>query len=232
MVDMKTMVFVIMMVLFTVNMAFGIPTLQLYIPDANYNENTESWLACNNPFELWVVGADQPNQVDYIKDVKLHFAIPMEYYVPDGNIHIWGEGIDKWIDSFTLGQPAEIQQPHGIYPAYYYTLDLPDLEVDTAGETVYNYNPGEDGQDTGDIQKFYVEYTNYFLIHMDLTGVAVWENGRLKNVFAPYSHDADAPSIVSEPSTFILIGGGIIILMVYRRRFYRTERIMRNRIIL
>ena len=39
---------------------------------------------------------------------------------------------------------------------------------------------------------------------VDAAGVAVKKNGKEQNVFAPYSHDADAP--IPEPSTLILIG--------------------------
>jgi len=43
--------------------------------------------------------------------------------------------------ALAVGQPEEIGQPHSIYPTYYYSVSLPNLEVDTAGETIYNYNP-------------------------------------------------------------------------------------------
>jgi len=204
------------------NVALAVPTLQLYMPDAEYNEETESWLTYSNPFELQVLGADQPNRVMYIKNVKLHFAVPEQYFVSDGYIHIVGEGIDVMIESSMMnyGQPEEIDQPHGIYPTYYYSVSLPNLEVDTAGETIYNYNPGEDGQDTGDIQYYTVSYDKYFLIHMDLTGIAVWKDNSEHEVFAPYSHDADAA--VPEPATLFLIGFGLIGIRIANK--FKLER--------
>lgn len=229
---------VIMFVVFmgSVNVALAVPTLQLYSPDATYFDEyyvddeyviTESWFIYSNSFDLQVLGADQPNAVTHIENVKLHFAVPKVYYErvadADGFIHIEGMiGGDEAVINKTInytdmiyGQPDEVSQPHGIYPyAYYYSVALPDLEVDTARETIYDYNPEETdpGVDTGDIQYYTVTYGGYFLIHMDLTGtvVSVGKNGKVTECleFAPYSHDADA--VIPEPATMLLVGTGLI----------------------
>lgn len=44
----------------------AVPTLQLYSEGAVYDTGTESWLTFDNPFVLQVLGADQPNAIDYI----------------------------------------------------------------------------------------------------------------------------------------------------------------------
>jgi hypothetical protein len=222
---------VIMFVVFlgSVNVALAVPTLQLYSPDATYFDEyyvddeyviTESWFIYSNSFDLQVLGATQPNGVTVIENVKLHFAVPEEYFRPDGSIHILGEGIDITIagGDMKYGHPADLSQPHGIYDTYYYSVELPDLEVGTAGDTIFDYNenytPGNPGKpDTGAIQYYEVSYENYFLIHMDLTGRAMKynENGELLNSwdrFAPFSHDADA--VVPEPATMFLVGTGLI----------------------
>ncbi len=51
------------------------------------------------------------------------------------------------------------------------------------------------GGDSGDLQFYTVEYTDYFHLHMDLVGTASSANGKkTKDKFAPFSHDADAPT--------------------------------------
>lgn len=87
--------------------------------------------------------------------------------------------------------------------------------VEDAGETVLNYNPGETGTDTGDIQYYEVEYSGFFWIHFDVVGVA--HNGHSKATFAPFSHDADA-ELIPEPATLALLGSGLAGMVFFRRR--------------
>lgn len=224
----KMLVIIVVVFMASVNVAFAVPTLQLYMPSADYNFDTESWLTYDNPFQLQVLGAQQPAVL--VKDVRLHFAVPKEYYerVEDGFIHIEGmiggdeAGINQTINYTDMidDQPVEVSQPHGIYPTYYYSVKLPDLMVSTAGETIYDYNPEETepGEDKGDIQYYRVTYGGYFLIHMDLTGTLIKENGKEEETFAPFSHDADA--VVPEPATMLLVGTGLISLgWTARRKF-------------
>lgn len=216
--------------------SYAVPTLQLYSDNAFYNTSTESWFTFENPFTLQVIGADQPNSTTYIGDVQLHFAVPDEYWTTAGSITIEGEGIGPLTinsSDFVYGIPENLTnannfeaRKHGTYEAHYYTIDLPDLMVSTAGETVYNYVDLIDGtpfasigHDTGDIQYYEVAYSEFFLIHADLTGTAYYSDDKYTKEFAPFSHDADFPS-VPEPNTLILLGSGFLGLWAAKRRLF------------
>ena len=215
--------------------AFAVPALQLYMPDAIYYptnplfpDSEDSWVTTSNPFELQVAGATSPNYVTLISNLKLHIALlESEYLLYQGlnTPFITIEGIDVlYSDDFFLEEPGQPDgiAPHGIYPTYFASVDLPNLLVDTAGETVYDYNENFDpehpelsGSDSGDIQYYIVSYDPRFMfIHFDATGTA--HNSHVKDVFAPYSHDADAAT--PEPATMLLLSSGLLGLAALGRK--------------
>lgn len=214
--------------------AFAFPTLQLYMPDAVYYAQNpwvpgsgETWITTSNPFELWAVGAQTPNGVTYIDNVTLHIALLNTEY-PTGNIHVMTiTGEDNiWTlyrNDFELGQPNEINQPHGIYPTYFTSLLLPNLNVLTANDTIYNYNETFDPLNpgtpkNGDIQKYSIEYNKeiFNYIHFDLSGKAN-RGDKSWAVNAPFSHDADTAPI-PEPTTMSLLGLGLLGLLGLRKK--------------
>jgi hypothetical protein len=210
--------------------AQAVPTLQLYSEEAFYQPSTESWMTYENPFTLQVLGADQPDAVDYIGDVMLHLAVPEMYWTGTGSIGISGEGINTTIagSDFAWGIPPELNgSKHGVYEAYYSSVLLPDLMVSDAGETIYDYVAGalgEDvGQDTGDIQNYLVSYSDFFLISLDLTGTVHYTDGTSSLERAPFSHNADAAH-APEPGTFLLLGAGLAGLASYRAVRSRLHR--------
>ncbi len=140
-----------------------------------------------------------------------------------------GDGPRQW-----YGHPNDtglyggVFPPHGVYnpgvPVHFWTVPLPLLQVDSAGETVYDYNdnftdvngdgipddPDELGSGSGDIHYFEISYSPFtpaFLLHFDVVGLA--HNGGSLWQFAPFSHDADAQAI-PEPATVLLLGLGLL----------------------
>lgn len=214
----------------------AVPTLQLYSENAFYDTTTESWMTYENPFVLQVQGADQPNNLNYIDQVKLYIAVPSQYYNQFGSVRI--EGVSSSLeqgfspatftsDMFTKVPPVppDLARSHGIYnDAYYVTVPLENLDVNkNPSDTIINYvDIAEDktppGTGTGDIDLYKITYSDFFLIHMDLTGMTHYNNSKKDAMkFAPFSHDADA--VIPEPGSLLLLGIGFIGLAVASRFF-------------
>ena len=54
--------------------AHAVPTLQIFIPGASYDEATETWVIQSYDYELWVVGEVETHGPIY--DVKISLAVP------------------------------------------------------------------------------------------------------------------------------------------------------------
>ncbi len=226
--------------------AFAIPALQLYMPDATYYatnpffpDSEDSWVTTSNPFELQVAGATSPSFVSVIDKVKLHISLREEEYlsyqhltttpfltITDNDPNITFDEVVLYAGDFsTFGKPDGLSL-HGIYPTYFVSIDLPNLLVVDAGETVYDYNENFDPEssegDSGDIQYYTVSYDPRFMfIHFDLTG-RYDPDGKAKDVFAPYSHDASAST--PEPATMLLFGSGLLGMAAGLRKKARKKK--------
>jgi len=221
--------------------AEAVPSLQLYLPDADYYEvspwfpaSGDSWITTSNPFDLQVAGATTPNWVNYIGNVELHIALLEDEYllyqglttsfltIKDNDPDIDFEKV-LYATDFSFGKPSGVST-HGVYDSYFASVNLPNLLMGSAGETVYDYNkdfdplnPDASGKDSGDIQHYTISYDPRFaFIHFDATGTVYNEAGKTKDVFAPYSHDADVAPI-PEPTSLLLLGSGLFALKMFSR---------------
>jgi len=232
-----------LIVLIVCRVATAIPTLQLYLPSGEYVEEkvvdgrtiVESWWTDENPFQLVVAGARSPAWVESIVNVTLWIAISKVDFESHlgGAITVRGAGgVIQPIGPAEYGVPAPLSR-HGVYPAYYYAYALSDLNV-LAGEIVYDYGPDFNPLDLGacqrgwgQLQHYWVSYSGYEWLHIDISGTAVGRNGKSQDVFAPYSHDADGyndgsdDDYVPEPATVILLGSGLAAWGILRRKLRR-----------
>jgi len=232
----------------------AVPTLQLFSPDAHYDVRNSYWESIVEPFELWVVGAQSPEWVSEVSDVSLLVAVPAAFWDPAAQIHIdsitSSRAVDADLNPVSLsvsltaanltsvdgnGNPIATTPDalgifnnfpdHGIYPAYFWQVPLPDLMIGAVQEDVYDF--GEDfdlanlppsAPDVGDVQYYRITYSPYdpdFMFEIDLIGLA--HNGHAQWRFAPFSHTAVAWPL-PEPSTIILLGLSLAGMGLLRRR--------------
>lgn len=186
--------------LIAVQQAFAIPALQLYIPGAEYVN--ETWITSDTSFELWVIASQDVN------DVYLTMAVP----------EVTGEITlsSRQISNFVYGNPG--YAPHDIYDSWYGEYFIDDMIIPAQGaDTVYNMVDLSEAGTDGMIVKFDVNVSDFDYVHFDARG-----NGFLKNdkavTFAPFSHDAGTSSPVPEPATMSLFGLGLAGLIGRRLR--------------
>lgn len=214
------------------SIALAVPNLQIYIPGAEYDAETETWVIYSYDYDLWVVGANLD-----IYDVKFAAAVPTD---EDGTIDLmwlqgeWGtkgpgstETLDEDHDSFveygtpTMGDGAELP-PHGVFPTSYYEYYIGDFGTD---QEVQNYIPGDEWGDLadGETKKFDISVSGYTWVDIVAYDHYVQANEKTHCIFSPFSHDA-ASAPIPEPATMLLLGTGLIGLACIGRKKFKEER--------
>jgi hypothetical protein len=220
--------------------ASAYPVLQLYIPAATYDAATESWVIYESVFDLWVVG--NVAQHGTIYEVKLAAAFwgtggtidftpksgaPLitDPSIPtrDPNDPIIVDGV-SYPQSGT-GSNAPLPD-HGIYNdptlnswTNYYLGDM-NLMDSPIGDFMTSYPAAFDS--TGQINAYEVSITGWDRVHFDAMDHTVMTGGsgeKVKYWKAPFSHDAE--HLIPEPSTYLLLGSGLIGLGFLRRKYYK-----------
>lgn len=100
----KFLVFLLILTgsLIMLSSAQAVPKLQIYIPGAYYDMDSETWIINSYDYELWVIGSS-----DVIKDVKIALAVP-EGEDENGSIKV------DWTDTSIFGSTITMTESGGL----------------------------------------------------------------------------------------------------------------------
>jgi hypothetical protein len=222
------------LVLGGVTAASAIPTLQLYIDGASYDPADETWVGTSNSFDLWVLGMSP------VGGVKLSFAFTTgetgsitltpttagdfdgmpgddDASTPIGGVQSKSEANASADGAIPIRGDGSQLPSHGIYGPGVSFLEF------GLGHFTLTDSPIGDYQGTptsfprrGQINVYSVTVTGFASgVHIDAYGYTVsgGNDGKVKGVSAPFSHDASVP----EPSALLLLGSGLALLAARRR---------------
>jgi hypothetical protein len=224
---------------FTPN-ASAIPALQVYIEGATYDDADESWKITspsNVPLRLWAVGnVDGRGGKGSITDVKAAFA----YSSGAGNVTIditptttgnFGGFTDESVavaptliathtdGSRPVRSDGKKLAKHGVYGrnTHFQEWALGDFTLTDSPIADFMYAfPEAPIEATGQINAYDINVTGLVegeWIHIDLYGSILNSRGKVKSVFAPFSHDAEFTLLAAGPigSTEVHAPGALVI---------------------
>ena len=155
----KLIIIATLLLILVPTLSLAVPNLQIYIPGATYDTDTETWVIYSFDYQLWVIGANLP-----IYDVKFAAAVPYDEVGNGGSIDVtWVQGertgdptdtldedsayFTKGPSTPTMGDGTELP-PHGVFPTSYYEYFIGDFcfgmtkdNKTTDYERVYDYVP-------------------------------------------------------------------------------------------
>jgi hypothetical protein len=222
--------------------AFAIPTLQFYIEGSTYDYDTESWfIETSDPLNLWVIG-DVGHYGD-IYDVSLVAAVYTSE-LDGATISVTPTTTSLITDPSTPGAPTLDVDPnitpnngqrpllgdgsalpsHGIYVPtrdmfddgvsfFQWSIGDFDLVDSPIGDFIDEF-PSE-FPSTGQVNAYEVDISGFSNVHFDAFDHITVGNGKIKYLFAPFSHDAFA---VPESRTLLLLGTCLLFVVVVGRQ--------------
>ena len=220
-------------------LAFSYPTLQLDIEGGWYNDTwglqtEETIVASSSSFDLYaLLIPDSKNKLDdwyYISAALVPNTLKpggnLGYFVFDGQTVSVTRNMNYGVPPLeaALGPDKGDLAPHGIFETYF--VEFP---FQFGNEQIDPYDTQERAKSGGSIPSsgsrmyykvFHVNVSGLepgYLIHFDLYTKLSKEGDFDVSEFAPFSHDAESRR-VPEPSTLLLLGGGLLSLAVFGKR--------------
>jgi hypothetical protein len=224
-------------------LAFSYPTLQLDIEGGWYNsewglQTEETIVASSDSFRLYaLLVPDDKNTLD--DTYYISAALVPKTGEPGGNLGYFvfdGQPVSVTSDMYYGVPPFEAAldfdagdlSPHGIFETYF--VEFP---FQFGNDQISPYDTEERAESGGSIPSsgygmyykvFHVDVSGLepgYLIHFDLYNTKLVKGGDGDidvSEFAPFSHDAESRRRVPEPSTLLLLGGGLLSLAVFGKR--------------
>jgi len=226
----------------------AVPNLQIYIPGATYDSKTETWVINSYDYDLWVIGsANKVNEGDLVvQDVKIALAVPndedgsiklkwlppnvgMEFTMTENNAIPYSGISTSYSDDNTYsfannltplkGNGDEIPR-HGVFPSDFYEYYIGDFIAKE--ESIKDYSPDSNDSDTnawGEVKKMHINVSGYSWVDIVAYDHIEGKN-HAKYVFSPFSHDGGSGVSIPEPTTYLLMGSGVLFCGLFlRRRF-------------
>jgi hypothetical protein len=225
-------------------LAFSYPTLQLDIEGGWYNttrglQTEETIVASSYSFDLYaLLIPDRSNKLD--DTYYISAALVPKTSKPGGNLGYFvfdGQTVSVPSDMYYGVPPFEAAldfdagdlRPHGIFETYF--VEFP---FRFGNDQISPYDTKKRAGSGGSIPSsgsgmyykvFDVDVSGLepgYLIHFDLYNTELVKRRKGGDIdvseFAPFSHDAESRRRVPEPSTLLLLGGGLLSLAVFGKR--------------
>ena len=226
--------------------ASAVPALQVYIEGATYDDDAESWkitAPSNQPLRLWAVGnVDGPGGKGPIYDVKAAFA----YSTGAGDVTIGitpstTNGFGGFDDPSVSATPTHLQTntggrpvradgkklaKHGVYGnnTVWQEWSFGDFTAtDSPIADFFEAFPQAPLEASGQINAYEVSVTGLNegeWVNVDIYGYILNKKGRVKSVFAPFSHNAEfaqfsanSTTDVPEPGAALIFAAGMFIVL-------------------
>jgi len=226
--------------------AWAVPALQVYIPGADWDPSTQTWVTTSPDFDLWVIGCNTAHDGDpplTIHDVFLSAALmpkentntgagtititpvsaPYPAYSPyaaEPAVTPFGVGGQSgWQYGLPVMGDGSPVPGHGIYPTSYVTFDMGDFNP-VYDPGAYDMQPGETGSGPGEYKKVHVSITGFEAVHFDAYNHFLYSD-KVDARFAPFSHDAE---FVPEPGSILLLSVGLAGALGVRLRGRKSKR--------